>query len=303
MKLFKVGKVKEVYESETEPDILEFQFTDKISVFDKVIPSTIPHKGESLCRTSTYWFEEAKKLGYNTHFIERPAPDRMKVRRVSIISDYDKITTSTTNYLIPLEFICRYYLAGSLYNRVKKGKVKLESLGFKRGSELTYGMPLPEPHFEMTTKLEETDRLLSDEEAIKIAGLTQDDYRDIREMVFNIDAKLNEQVLKRNLIHVDGKKEFAFNESRELMLIDTFGTADEDRFWDAERYEEGEHIELSKEYVRQYYHKTGYYDELESARAEGSAEPDIPPLPETEIGKVSSLYIDLFERITGEKFK
>jgi phosphoribosylaminoimidazole-succinocarboxamide synthase len=302
MKLFKVGKVKEVYESADDPEILEFKFTDKISVFDKVIPSIIPNKGETLCRTSGYWFETAVKLGYNTHFIERSGPDRMKVQRVSIISDYSKINSDTTNYLIPLEFIARYYLAGSLYNRVQKGKVKLESLGFSSGSELEYGMQLPEPHFEMTTKLEETDRLLTDEEAIKMAGLTEDEYRELREMVFKVDDKLNEQVRKSGLIHVDGKKEFAFNSSRELMLIDTFGTADEDRFWDAERFEEGEHIELSKEYVRQHYHKTGYYDELEQARTAGSAEPDIPALPEDEIDKVSKLYKNLYERITGEEF-
>jgi phosphoribosylaminoimidazole-succinocarboxamide synthase len=154
----------------------------------------------------------------------------------------------------------------------------------------------------MTTKLEETDRLLTDEEAVKMAGLTEDEHRELREMVFKVDDKLNEQVRKSGLIHVDGKKEFAFNSSRELMLIDTFGTADEDRFWDAERFEEGEHIELSKEYVRQHYHKTGYHDELEQARTAGSAEPDIPALPEDEIDKVSKLYKNLYERITGEEF-
>jgi phosphoribosylaminoimidazole-succinocarboxamide synthase len=226
----------------------------------------------------------------------------MKVQRVSIIKDYDKITNSTTNYLIPLEFIARYYLAGSLYNRVQKGKVKLEQLGFKSGTELEYGMRLPEPHFEMTTKLEETDRLLTEKDAVKMAGLTDDEYGEIRNVIFELDAKLNEQVLKRGLIHVDGKKEFAFNEARELMLIDTFGTADEDRFWDAEKYEAGEHVELSKEYVRQHYHKTGYYDQLEQARSAGKPEPDIPPLPESEIDNVSKLYMVLFEKITGEKF-
>lgn len=302
MKLYKVGKVKEVYEIETEPDILEFRFTDKISVFDKVIPSIIPHKGESLCRTSSYWFETAVKLGYNTHFLKKTGPNSMQVRRVSIINDYDKIDSRTRNYLIPLEFISRYYLAGSLYNRVKKGKVKLQSLGFPAGTEAEYGMPLAEPFFEMTTKLEETDRLLTDDEAVSIAGLTDDEYREIRETVFRLDERLNEDARKHGLIHVDGKKEFGFNENRELMLIDTFGTADEDRFWDAERFEAGEHVELSKEYVRQYYQDLGYYDKLERARADNAEEPDIPPLPETEISKVSQLYIDLFEKITGEKF-
>lgn len=302
MKLYKVGKVKEVYELDDVPDQFEFLFTDHISVFDKVIPSEIEHKGETLCRTSSYWFDISQKMGYNTHYVERIGPNRMRVKRVDIISDYSKIDSNTKNYLIPLEFICRYYLAGSMYHRVKKGKVKMTSLGFKPDTEIEYGMQLPEPYFEMTTKLEETDRLLSQEDALKISGMTDSEFRELRETVFRIDERLNEDVRKRGLIHVDGKKEFAFNENRELMLIDTFGTADEDRFWDAERYNNGEHVELSKEYVRQYYRKIGYHDELENARESCANEPDIPPLPDDELGKVSKLYIDLFERITGEKF-
>jgi phosphoribosylaminoimidazole-succinocarboxamide synthase len=302
MKLYKAGKVKEVYELDDEPNQFEFLFTDQISVFDKVIPSKIPRKGESLCRTSSYWFEISQKLGYNTHYVSRPGPNSMRVKRVDIITDYDKIDSSTKNYLIPLEFICRYYLAGSMFGRVKKGKVKMESLGFSPDTEPLYGMALPEPYFEMTTKLEETDRLLSDEEALKISGLTEAEHRELREMVFRIDEKINEDVKQRGLIHVDGKKEFAFNENRELMLIDTFGTADEDRFWDAERYENGEHVELSKEYVRQIYMRTGYHETLENARDAGEAEPDIPPLSDDEVEKVSKLYMDLFERITGNQF-
>ena len=60
MRLLRKGKVKEVYEvSDTE---LEFLFTDQISVFDKVIPSLVPHKGETLCRTSAHWFQVAEDL-------------------------------------------------------------------------------------------------------------------------------------------------------------------------------------------------------------------------------------------------
>lgn len=108
--------------------------------------------------------------------------------------------------------------------------------------------------------------------------------------------------MSRGLIHADGKKEFGFTPSRELMLIDVFGTADEDRFWDLASFNKGEYIELSKEFVRQYYRRIGYKDELYRAREEGREEPDIPPLPEEIIKQVSALYITLFERITGEEF-
>lgn len=301
MKLFKVGKVKEVYELENENE-LEFLFTDNVSVFDKVIPTKIPNKGESLCRTSTFWFKCASDMGISTHFISNPGPNRMRVKKVNIINDYSKIDNKTTNYLIPLEFICRYYVAGSLYNRLQRGIISPLNLGFSNEAELNYGAELPEPMIEVTTKLEPVDRSLSTDEALKISGLTPKEYDNICETILKLDGEINAKIKSRGLIHVDGKKEFAFDENRILMLIDTFGTADEDRFWDLGKHEQGEFVELSKEYVRQVYKNSGYYDELTQARSDGEPEPDIPPLDSDIVGEVSKLYIELFEKITGEKF-
>jgi phosphoribosylaminoimidazole-succinocarboxamide synthase len=101
---------------------------------------------------------------------------------------------------------------------------------------------------------------------------------------------------------VDGKKEFGMDEDRNLMVLDVFGTADEDRFWDAEKYALGEWVELSKEVVRQYYRGIGYKDALYTAREKNEPEPDIPPLPDAMIEEVSGVYRNLFERITGKKF-
>ncbi|MCK5561213.1 MAG: phosphoribosylaminoimidazolesuccinocarboxamide synthase [Thermoplasmata archaeon] len=301
-KLFKKGKVKEVYEIEGT-DELEFLFTDNISVFDKIIPTEVPHKGETLCRTSTYWFEHGKNLGIQSHFLKLIPPNRMLVKKVDIIKDYSKLTPTTTNYLIPIEVICRHYIAGSLNDRIKRGKVAAESLGFDKGYQPQYGDKLPEPFIEVTTKLEPVDRLLTNAEAKEIAGLTDDDFNEIQEVLLKLDETINTEVKSRGLIHVDGKKEFAYDADRSLMLIDTFGTADEDRFWDAEKYEQHEFVEISKEFVRQYYRKISYYDELVTARETQASEPDIPPLPAEVTQEVSELYIDLFEKITGEQFK
>jgi phosphoribosylaminoimidazole-succinocarboxamide synthase len=302
-KLLQVGKVKEVYATE-DPGVLEFVFTDKISVFDKVIPSIIPDKGETLCRGSAFWFEKAKGIGIGSHFLKLTAGNRMRVKKVNIIRDYAKINTKTTNYLIPLESICRYFLAGSLDDRVKKGKIKPEDLGFRSGYAPKYGERLPEPHFEVTTKLESVDRKITVEEALKIAGLTKDEFEDLRNAVLKVDKLIEKEVEKRGLLHADGKKEFAFDKDRKLMLIDTFGTADEDRFWDKKIYEEkGECVELSKEFVRKYYRGIGYVDKLEAARAACQEEPPIPGLESGFIKQVSAVYIDLFERITGQKFR
>ncbi|MGC8563186.1 MAG: phosphoribosylaminoimidazolesuccinocarboxamide synthase, partial [Thermoplasmata archaeon] len=122
------------------------------------------------------------------------------------------------------------------------------------------------------------------------------------EMILKMDERMNSEVLKRGLIHADGKKEFAMDSERNPVIVDTFGTADEDRFWEKSDYENGNIIEKSKEFVRQYYRSIGYYDELMKARSSGANEPPIPALPEDMIVKTSSLYRSLYERITGLKW-
>jgi len=294
------GKVKRVYDVSDKE--IEFEFTDRISVFDKIIPSKIPFKGETLCREGTFWLKEAEKLGFLTHFIKMTDKNKMLVKKVNIIYDNSKINHDTKNYLIPLEFICRHYVAGSLHDRIEKGKIDPKELGFTKKT-VEYGEKLPEPFIETSTKLEPVDRPLDKKEALSISGLTDEEYNNILETIIKMDLRMSKIVEKGGLIHVDGKKEFGMNEERTLMFIDVFGTADEDRFWDKELYEEGQMVELSKEFVRQYYIKTGYKKELYGAREKDLQEPDIPALPENMIKEVSDLYINMYERITGEKFR
>ncbi len=300
MKLLRKGKVKEVYEAGA--DGLEFVFTDQISVFDKIISNSIPHKGDALCRTGAFWFQIAKTMGIRTHFMELVASNRMRVKRVDVISDYSKINSTTRNYLIPLEFVMRHYVAGSLMDRLVSGEVKPEDIGFEPGHKPEYGEKLNKPFFEVTTKLEPVDRHLTFSEALSISGLSDSDMNEIRSIIERIDSRIQDEVSNRGLIHVDGKKEFALDKDRQVMLVDTFGTSDEDRWWDADAYSQGRIEELSKEFVRQYYRKTGYYEMLESARKKGETEPPILPLPEDMVKRASDLYVSMFERITGESF-
>lgn len=297
-KLLMKGKVKEAYDL---GDRLEFRFTDNISVFDKVIPSQIPFKGETLSREGVYWFDRAAKMGIKTHFIEYLPPAGMLCRKVDILQP-ERITPESKNYLIPLEWICRWYVAGSLYDRVKEGKLSANDLGFSSGHTVELGELLPEPFIEVSTKLEKTDRLLKKEEALQISGLSAQEYDEAREIVLKIDEDIGRSVASRGLIHADGKKELAFDENRQIMVIDVYGTADEDRFWDKARYEARELVDLSKEYVRQYFRQIGYKDQLYAARDEGREEPQIPALPGEFVVETSRIYIKLFEMITGELF-
>jgi phosphoribosylaminoimidazole-succinocarboxamide synthase len=299
MKLLRRGKVKEVYEA--SEDELEFFFTDNISVFDKVIPTQIPHKGETLCRTSAHWFVIAQGMDIRTHYLGLRGGNRMRIRRVRVIEDYSQINPRSKDYLIPLEWISRYYVAGSLHDRLKSGQVKPEALGLTHVPQ--YGEELPQPFFEYTTHLEKVDREVDREEALRIGGLTAEDLEDIREVVLRVDERMAKEVRRGGLIHVDGKKEFAFDRERGLMLVDTFGTADEDRWWDLKEWKVGRCVELSKEFVRQYYRAAGYHDKLTEARRRGLPEPPIPPLPEEKVKEVSDLYIRLYERLTDEVFR
>jgi phosphoribosylaminoimidazole-succinocarboxamide synthase len=294
------GKVKEVFE--VSPTELEFRFTDDISVFDKHIPSEIPHKGETLNRTAGHWFELCGRLGIPHHYLSRSSPTSMRVKRVQVVPKPKTLGPHPKNYLVPLEFIVRYYVAGSLWDRVKAGSVGPAALGFPAGKAVAKGDQLPEPHFEMTTKLEPIDRLLTAAEARELAQLDAKQVEEVKEMILKIDAAMEEEIAPRGLLHVDGKKEFGVNDSGKLMVVDTFGTADEDRFWDRAAFERGRQVEFSKEFVRQHYRSTGYYDQLVVAREKNQPEPPIPPLPPLLIDEVSRLYTTVFQRLTGEPF-
>ena len=70
------GKVKQVWSTD-DPGVIEFRYTDQISVFDQIIPSLVPRKGESLNRTTCHWFRMVEEEGIcETHLIEMNAPDR-----------------------------------------------------------------------------------------------------------------------------------------------------------------------------------------------------------------------------------
>jgi phosphoribosylaminoimidazole-succinocarboxamide synthase len=299
-KYLRRGKVKEVFE--LSPTELEFRFTDDISVFDKRIPSEIPHKGETLARTAAHWFELCGRLGIAHHFLGLSGPRAMRVRRVRIVPLPRTLGAHPKDYLVPLELIVRYYLAGSMWDRVQAGKVTARELGWPSDRALTYGMPLPEPYFEVTTKLEPVDRSLSIPEALELSALDRPQLDGLKETILRIDAAMQSEVSARGLLHVDGKKEFGVDADGSLMVVDTFGTADEDRFWDKAAFERGRQIDFSKEFVRQHYRQSGYYAELQKAREARGAEPPIPPLPPLLVDEVSRLYTTVFERLTGEPF-
>ena len=296
------GKVKQVWSTD-DPDVIEFRYTDQISVFDQIIPSLVPRKGESLNRTSCHWFKLIEEAGIcDTHIIEMNAPDRVLARRFEVIREPGAIPRDMENVFVPLEVICRHHLAGSGWRRYARGEVDVTEFGFAPGTEIEEGVKLPKPYVEVSTKFEKFDRLLDREEALEISNLTEAEFDSILDIVVKIDEIINAEAAKRGLIHVDGKKEFALGPGRKPVLVDSFGTLDEDRWWDLDAYANGEIVQLSKEFVRGHYLGTGHFEELKAARDTGGEEPPIPALPQEIIDQTAALYADMFERLTGAEF-
>ncbi|WP_338174212.1 phosphoribosylaminoimidazolesuccinocarboxamide synthase [Candidatus Poseidonia alphae] len=294
------GKVKQVWSTD-DPSMLEFRFTNQISVFDQIIPSLIPRKGESLNRTTAHWFNLVEAAGIcKTHLIEVNGADRCLVRKVEIIKEPGAIPRDMEWVFVPLEVIVRHYLSGSAWRRYERGELTAEQLGVSPNCE--YGVKLNEPFVEVTTKFEKFDRNIGREEALAISNITEEEYEAIVKAALAVDEIIEEEAAKNGLIHVDGKKEFALGDNREVVLVDTFGTLDEDRWWDSEAYANGECIELSKEFVRSHYIGTGHQTELKIARDQGGEEPPIPALPQSVIDETAALYASMYERLTSQSF-
>ena len=161
---------------------------------------------------------------------------------------------------------------------------------------------MEKPFLEVTTKFEAYDRNITNEEALEISNITEDELNAIFDAVLRVDELIEREAAKNGLIHVDGKKEFALGPNRKIVLVDTFGTLDEDRWWDAEAYANGECIELSKESVRTHYIETGHQANLKAARDSGTEDPAIPALPQDVIDSTAALYASMYERLTSLTF-
>ncbi|MCS7130566.1 MAG: phosphoribosylaminoimidazolesuccinocarboxamide synthase [Archaeoglobaceae archaeon] len=292
-----------------------FEFSDRYSVFDYgEMPDKISGKGMSLCLISAYFFEKLEKIGIKTHYLglvqenrvrsfdEIDSPtNKMKVKLVRVLRpngrDYSIFSKERVNFLIPLEIIYRNKIpeGSSLLRRIASGEVKPEDFGLK---EVKPNMKLEKPIVDFSTKLEDVDRYLSYGEAKRIAGLSDDEFERVKEIVLKVDDLITKEVSKAGLENEDGKIELAFDEKRNFMVIDAVGTPDECRF----NYKG---FEVSKEILRNYYRKTEWYEKIKSHKGKENWREivGVPPKLTQEVKKVTSeLYMALCNEITRKKF-
>lgn len=269
-----------------EMGIGRFHFSDRYSVFDwGEMPDQINGKGAALCLMGAYCFEKLEEKGVKTHYrglvnengqvveleqLAKPA-DIMEIALVNVykptalvkngklLYNYGAYTLSQRNCLIPLEIIYRNGLpeGSSIFKRLEQGQTSIEELGLTHYPKP--GERLSKPIFDVSTKLEEKDRYLPWKDAQEIASLTAEELEKVRELLFKVNRVITQLALKADLENEDGKIELAFNPERKLMVIDVVGTLDECRF----TYE-GLHV--SKEIVRQYYRRTGWFRDVEEAK-------------------------------------
>lgn len=295
-----------------------FVFSNRYSVFDYgEMPDKIEGKGASLCLISAFFFEKMEEMEIKTHYLGllegnkvkkldelESATNKMRVRLVRVLRperreryDYSVFKKERTNYLLPLEIIYRNKIpeGSSLLRRLEKGEIKPEDFGLK---EIRIGMKLEKPIVDFSTKLEDVDRYLSFEEAKEIAGLSGEELEDLKALTLRINDLITEKVSKAGLENEDGKIEVAFDEERNFMIVDAVGTPDECRF-------SFQGLEVSKEFLRNYYRKTEWYEKIKKFKGlenwrESAGSP--PTLPESLKVATSNLYKAICNEITGRRF-
>ncbi len=281
LKLFKKGKVRDIYEME---DSLLFVASDRVSAFDWVLPSLIPDKGKILTQLSVFWFEFTSEMCPNhvltAEFDEFP----------QILHKYRDMLEKRTllvrkTEVLPVECVVRGYLEGSGW---RDYQATGETSGVKLPSGLKQADKLADVIFTPATKAEEGhDINISFEEMQNIVGAEL--AEDVKKISVSLYRKASEYAYSKGIIIADTKFEFGIRDGR-IVLIDEIFTPDSSRFWPVESYSPGmSQPSLDKQFVRDY---------LEGLRWDKNSPP--PELPPEIIARAAEIYLDIFQRLSGK---
>lgn len=273
------GKVRDIW---ALGDALIVLTTDRQSAFD-VILGTIPYKGQVLTRLAAWWFERCADI-VPTHLIAVPDPNVMVVRAARPW---------------PVEMVIRGYITGvtdtALWPSYARGEREIYGLRFPEG--LRKNDRLAAPVITPTTKAKAGghDERITREQILARGIVPQNVYEEMERATRELFARGQALAAERGLLLVDTKYEFGDVDGA-LTLIDELHTPDSSRWWLAESYparlSAGQEPEtFDKELLRRWYAERGY-------RGEG----DPPPMPEALALRMSRVYAEAFERITGEAF-
>lgn len=255
--------------------------SDRISAFDVVLPKGIPYKGQVLNQIASKFLRATADIVPNW-LIATPDP----MVSVGHVCEPFKV-----------EMVIRGYLAGHAAREYKSGRKTV--CGVKLPDNLKENDRLPEPIITPTTKASEGhDEDISREEILSRGIVKEEDYIQLEKYTRALYQKGVEMAAERGLLLVDTKYEFGKKDGR-IMLIDEIHTPDSSRYFYKEGYEERQRNgepqkQLSKEFVRQWLIENGF---------QGKEGQQVPEMTDSFVKQVSERYIELFEKITGDRFE
>jgi phosphoribosylaminoimidazole-succinocarboxamide synthase len=265
------GKVRDLYA--LDDDRLLLVASDRISVFDVVLPTPIPDKGAVLTGLSAFWFARTSALIPNHLLHVRTDGRSLECRRLD---------------MLPLEIVVRGYIAGSAWR-------DYEATGAVCGHELPQGLEeserLAEPIVTPATKATSGhDENIAEDAAAAVCG--EGRYAAAREAALALYAFAAEHAARCGIILADTKFELGLDDGGQLILADEALTPDSSRFWPADGYiQGGPQPSFDKQYVRD------WCDHTEWDKA-----PPGPGLPEHVVAGTRARYVEAFERLTGIPF-
>lgn len=278
------GKVRDLYQLN---GTLLFVATDRISAFDYVLATGIPHKGKVLTQLSFFWFDFLKGV-VNNHLVTAdvaryPAELRLYAEdlrgRSMLVARAD---------MVPIECVVRGYISGSAWKEYRgRGSV----CGIPLPAGLKESQRLPEALFTPAIKATSGhDENISFDEMVKRAGPELSEQ--LREVSVRIYTTAAEYAAQRGILIADTKFEFG-RTAAGLVLADEVLTPDSSRFWPADTYAPGRSQDsFDKQYVRDY---------LEQIR--WNKQPPAPGLPEDVARRTSERYVEAFRRVTGRELE
>jgi phosphoribosylaminoimidazole-succinocarboxamide synthase len=285
LKLRASGKVRDVYE--LDHDHLLFVATDRISAFDYVLATGIPHKGRVLTQISLFWFDFLKDIVPN-HFVTsdvtrypaaiQPHVDELRGRSMMVMRAD----------MFPVECVARGYLSGSGW---KEYKATGAVCGIRLPAGLKESDQLPEPIFTPATKATTGhDINISFEEMCTVVD--PELSRQLRDLTLRIYKKASDYARQRGIIIADTKFEFG-QTAQGITLADEVLTPDSSRFWPADTYQPGKvQDSYDKQYVRDY---------LEEIR--WNKQPPAPALPHEVALRTSEKYLGAYRQLTGRELE
>ncbi|TVR85649.1 MAG: phosphoribosylaminoimidazolesuccinocarboxamide synthase [Saprospirales bacterium] len=273
------GKVRDMYFFENK---IAAVATDRISAFDHILPSPIPSKGRVLNQMAAWFLDSCSDI-VPIWLEDVPDPN---------------VSAGKKCRPVKIEMVVRGYLAGHAWRLYKDGHRSICDVGMPEG--MVQSERFPEPIVTPSTKADEGhDEDISREAILSSELVDEETYLKMEEITFKLFQRGQSMAEKRGLVLVDTKYEFGLDQNGMLTLIDEVHTPDSSRYFIAEEYEHRlkkglPQKHLSKEFVREWLMENGFQGK------QGDAMPD---MSDKVIAEIRNKYIDLYERMTGRRFK